>query len=164
MADIIVPDYLTLACDLCDKVFDKKDPTRPWEKHDPKVMPVVGLKLNRGEIFGYIPEEPLNNLFSGVLICGLPQISRVNHRLLYTAAEFHILKEGETFMYLDGIIRNPSPNMDRDSLFLNEKEPYGRLFELTEDQYDLALMTFKARTRQEGFIGEQHPTRGILKK
>ena len=56
MSDPIVPGYF---CTICKTGFDKNDPKVPWAKH--RLMPLNGLDLRVGEVFGYGASSPIPN-------------------------------------------------------------------------------------------------------
>ena len=64
MPDIIKPENIVpvYLCTICGETGYSKDgredwglnnPEEPWLRHDPKVMPIHGLDLKAGELFGY---------------------------------------------------------------------------------------------------------------
>ena len=122
MKDPIVPGYF---CTMCSTGFDQSDQKKPWERH--RTMPLTGLNLKVGEVFGYGANSPLPDW--SMVVTTDPVVCPVDHERTYG---FALIPVNE------GVAQREEPVITTPSKFRS-----GRVYEFDPKQYELFLNAFK---------------------
>ena len=126
-------------CDVCGKFETDKKTIEEHEK-----IPVTGLDLKRGDLFGYCKElKGSGGWLSVAMLLGDPSIDE-NHKKGYSARSYVV--NTATLK-----IRDHVPDI---VLNLNKHNLDEVLVELTQDQYDLIIRAFEIPT-DHGMKDEQ---------
>jgi len=144
MTDIVLPETIvsTYSCKICGETGDGNDgrvnwrqdnPEKPWLKHDPKVMPVHGLDLRIGELFGYDRTFNIEDEIRFMVINSEPHPNRDNHGRCYSIYTYKFHSEGNWIQSDDYLIRRDLKISGSRGAILTS--------ELAQEEYDAILLS-----------------------